>query len=350
MKLPALDPAAALTLCVGLAVAGAFCYIVGIMALAFPKHIIETQRGGQPFGRLANVGFFCLYGIGQAGALFLPLVGSWFGPVSVQLPVYQATMLLWNLVFISALGMKSFAKDETVGIVVIVVATVMLIDAGPVESSLCWRHAARSWPWSWLGSGDDASGSLADCAAPVLTSTWLLLVALLWLWSTIGMARDALGAPGFSPTTQMCIYVLAQGIGTPGITSLGKIFALATGRGLVACGVLFALIGSTNTLSSILAAQRIDQGRFIPYASVTSLLFNQLTGLLLWEDWRTIRMWASYVGIHVLVVLGLYMLSSAQLVSVLEYSNVARQDSLRRLHAPNGAPPYVLHASGRESG
>lgn len=328
MLLPKLNPPAALALCVALAVAGSFSYIFGIMSLAYPQHLVETRRG-RPFGICANVGFFCLYGLGQAGALFLPLIGSWYGPVSVQLPVYQATMLLWNLVFISLLGMKRFAKDEMVGVIVIVVAVTMLIDAGPVEDTAC------SFRFSRLDR--DAAGDMpTDCAAPgwygTLTSAWLLLVALLWLASTIGMARDALGAP--TPrTAQLAIYVLAQGIGTPGVTSLGKIFALVSGRDLLVAGVLFALVGATNTLSSILAAQRLDQGQFIPYASVASLLFNQLTGLLVWQDWRTIHLWASYVGIHVLVVLGLYLLSSAQ-AGTIEYSNVVRQDSLKRLSSP----------------
>ena len=82
MKLPNLDQGIGLALCVALAVAGSFCYILGIMALAYPQHLVETHRGGQPFGRCANLGFFCLYCLGQGGALMLPLVGSWFGSVS----------------------------------------------------------------------------------------------------------------------------------------------------------------------------------------------------------------------------------------------------------------------------
>ena len=42
-----------------------------------------------------------------------------------------------------------------------------------------------------------------------------------------------------------------------------------------------------------------------------ALLLNQLSGLVIWGDAHTIDLWVSYVGIHVLIVLGIYDLSSA---------------------------------------
>ena len=85
-----------MSVCLSLSVLGSLSYVLGIMALAYPAFLV-SQRGGQPFSTCHNLGFLALYALGQAGALFLPLVASWFGPVSILLPVYQASMLLWNL-------------------------------------------------------------------------------------------------------------------------------------------------------------------------------------------------------------------------------------------------------------
>lgn len=48
-----------------------------------------------------------------------------------------------------------------------------------------------------------------------------------------------------------------------------------------------------------------------------------MSGLLLWDDWRTIKLWVSYTGIHVLIVLGIYDLSSAG-SDLFELANQAR--------------------------
>ncbi len=53
-------------------------------------------------------------------------------------------------------------------------------------------------------------------------------------------------------------------------------------------------------------------------------MLEQVSGLVLWEDWRTIKLWVSYTGIHVLIVLGIYDLSSAG-SDVIEFAAQARR-------------------------
>mmetsp|Transcript_11026 Transcript_11026/g.28230 ORF Transcript_11026/g.28230 Transcript_11026/m.28230 type:complete len:309 (-) Transcript_11026:513-1439(-) len=262
------------------------------MAIALPAFLVENKRNHEPFPRWAEICFLGLYGVGQSGALVLPLVASWYGPTSIQLPVYQASMLMWNLVLMSALGMESFKKNQKVGTEVIVVATIMLIDAGPIADPAI-----------------DAA-AYENIGTTMYTLVWLGVLTALWLFSLFGMVGDAMGSK-YSPTFTMLIYVVAQGIGTSATTSLGKLLNLADGNAFYAVCALYGLAGATNTYSSVIAAQKLNQADFIPFASVCSLLLNQVGGLLLWEDWRTIKLWVSYTGIHVLIVLGIYDLSSA---------------------------------------
>ncbi len=88
------------------------------------------------------------------------------------------------------------------------------------------------------------------------------------------MVRDLCNA-GYSENTLMAIYVAAQGIGTSATTSLGKLLSLADGPALMVVGVLYGLAGATNTYSSVIAAKKLNQADFIPFASVASLLLNQ---------------------------------------------------------------------------
>ena len=75
---------------------------------------------------------------------------------------------------------------------------------------------------------------------------------------------------------------------------------------------------------------------------------NQLTGLILWEDWRTIRSWVSYVGIHVLILLGTYDISSADLF---EHVRETRRGNLAVVGKSLSMPviPFV-RTSGRPEG
>ena len=200
-----------LPLCVALSVLGSASYVFSIMAIAYPAFLVE--RGREPFSPAINMAFIGLYGLGQGGALVLPLVATWFGPVSIQLPIYQASMLITNMVVMSALKMETFAKNQRVGTEVIVVATVMLMDAGPDVPD------------------DDAEVAPPSLASP-LALLWISFVGVLWVGSMVGMTRDVLGRQ-HSARTLMAVYVVAQGVGTSATTTLGKLLSLTRGPAMV---------------------------------------------------------------------------------------------------------------------
>ena len=304
-----------LFLCVVLSAIGSASYILGIMALAYPAFLVKTKRNGEPYSSLVEYGFLGLYVVGQSGALVLPLVASWYGPVAIALPVYQATMLMWNMIVMSMLDMQSFTKSEMTGTLVLMVSSFMLLEAGPTASD---RRDAESY---------DNVGT----AGPLL---WILFLAALWAASAWGMYIDFTGKQPLPPGGVMATYVVAQGVGTSGTTSLGKIFSLnKSGVGVLVTLVLYVLCGATNTYSSIAAAKKINQGEFIPFASCCSLLLNAATGLVLWEDGESITMWVTYGGIYVLVILGVYLLSSADVVQLVRFE---RQRKLTALAETTG--------------
>ena len=207
-------------------------------------------------------------------------------------------MLMWNMIVMSVLGMQSLTKSEMIGTLVLMVSSFMLLEAGPRASA---ARDAESY---------DQIGTLG----PLL---WILFLAFLWGVSAWGMVVDFMEKRPLPPGGVMATYVVAQGIGTSGTTSLGKILPLTkSGSGLFVTLILYALCGSTNTYSSIAAAKKINQGEFIPFAFCCSLLLNAATGLVLWEDGKSITMWVTYAGIYVLVILGVYLLSSADVVQL----------------------------------
>ena len=222
-----------LPLCVALSVLGSASYVFSIMAIAYPAFLVE--RGREPFSPAINMAFIGLYGLGQGGALVLPLVATWFGPVSIQLPIYQASMLITNMVVMSALKMETFAKNQRVGTEVIVVATIMLMDAGPDVPD------------------DDAEVAPPSLASP-LALLWISFVGVLWVGSMVGMTRDVLGRQ-HSARTLMAVYVVAQGVGTSATTTLGKLLSLTRGPAMVV--VMVAVPQRSHTVPLHLVALHI---------------------------------------------------------------------------------------------
>ena len=62
------------------------------------------------------------------------IVGSWFGPVSLSVPVVMVSKLLFNMVLMGlVLRMTSFSKDQQVGTYCIACAILTLPEVGPMD-------------------------------------------------------------------------------------------------------------------------------------------------------------------------------------------------------------------------
>ena len=55
---------------------------------------------------------------------------------------------------------------------------------------------------------------------------------------------------------------------------------------------------SLPRLTVPLLALQVDQALFVPATVMATLVFNMLTGILLWEDWKVIHQWIAYVMVR----------------------------------------------------
>lgn len=285
-----------MALAVALSMVGSLCYVISLMAVAFPAFIVRTKRNGTEYSVWAQGCFLLLYSLGQLGAAGFSTIGSWFGPVAITLPVYMGSMMLWNLIVMSALRMQSFSRSQQIGILVLVIATIMLIDAGPSAEA-----------------SDGKSG--IDLVSSTPSIVWALAVGVTWGLSCAGMVADLCAEEDLTQTQLMLIYVTAQATATSAVTTLGKLLVMTEGAAFMVVGMLLATTAFTNVYSNIMAARKINQAQFIPLASCLTLIINQLTGLIMWEDWATIHSWVTYTGIHILIVLEMYDICKPDLLA-----------------------------------
>ena len=99
-------------------------------------------------------------------------------------------------------------------------------------------------------------------------------------------------------------------------TSVGKIFAVANGAILGVCIGLSVVTAVVNVGSLMMAASNVNQGIFVPLQTCATLGTNMVTGLLIWEDATVVTQWFAYVALYWLMGLGIYMLTSADLLEL----------------------------------
>ena len=353
-------------LCIGLSAFGGFLEVSSTMVLAFPE--FKTKMGAwQPSkcrDRIMMVLNLVLMGVASVAYI----VGSWFGPVSLSVPVVMVSKLLFNMVLMGlVLRMTSFSKDQQVGTYCIACAILTLPEVGPMDQP-----------------GADV---LALIVQPVALA-WISVLTLATLVCVVGMvvlARRAKRAAKLAATAKkmarqsnspgrpsdaepdgsaagecvsLIVYTMAQaraqfgalrrdsaqfsdlrtrvhdgagGVGGARHVDLEDVCARPAHarraldddrplrplrrrqRRLAHPGgdggphrlaartegaAPAALALSHLRLTTPLLPLQVDQALFVPATVMATLVFNMLTGILLWEDWKVIHQWIAYVMVR----------------------------------------------------
>ena len=76
----------------------------------------------------------------------------------------------------------------------------------------------------------------------------------------------------------------------------------------------------------------LNRTKYIPTKMCLSLFLNAITGVLVWEDWRVIYSWLGYICTFLLMLLGVYLMSTLEFFIVVKSEQkdavVARTDSI----------------------
>jgi len=140
-------------------------------------------------------------------------------------------------------------------------------------------------------------------------------------------------------TIPLLVYTTAQVVAAVMSTSVSKMFPK------VACNLpvfllllflagFFALV---NVVSLILAATAVNQDLFVPATVMATIITNALTGILLWQDWDLIPQKLAYITVHLIMILGIYLLAPDDLLTSYRNEKLAEavEDTLHvNLHEP----------------
>jgi hypothetical protein len=297
-------------------VLGGLLRVVATMVLAFPEYL-EKKRGVPLGGGRKRTGTHIV--LISISAL-ISMMGTFFGPVSIAVPVLTGSQLMFNVVAMGViLRMRTFDKAQRVGTYVVFLSVLSLIDVGP-----------------GVQDGQDLMSLLESTRAKL----WSFVIGLSMVVSTIctlPLTREDTGSQ-FSVYHKHAILTLTIGsaMSNVAMATLGKALSLLTGDKLYLAGVLYIVTGLLGTLFSVVSSTICEQGVFTPLSAVALIVANAVTGIIVWEDWKVINTWLAYICAILLMCCGVYLLADVDILeNILRKKKVASSGLRPFLQAPD---------------
>jgi len=275
-----------------LATSAGIVQVLGITVLQYTKHLEKT--GEASFSKASKKFFVVLNIVTDLVATALFTMANAEGPVALSMPFRNAAQLLSNMGLQMALGITDYTKSMRVGTCVVFFAVMCLGDNGPAPQP-----------------GRDTLELLSTYEGIGCMLGLLLIVCL----GMVGVY--ALQSKPSESTSKISAYAAVIAGSSALVASGGKVMLTLDGHRLYlwASIVLWVSLGVLNTAALTAAAKYTDAAVLLPVSRCLNLLLNCVAGLCVWQDWRVIDGWTSYIAVYSLIIIGTYELSSLDALS-----------------------------------
>lgn len=330
------EPTQNLTLCVAIMAFSGFLRVIATMVLAFPDFLAKNR--GSPLGGTAKqqkcygVLFVCLHVLILTIAAGMSIVGSFYGPVSIAVPVQTGSQLLFNVAAMGiVLNMRAFDKAQRTGTYVVFFSVLSLMDVGP-----------------GLQDGQDVMVLLSETNA-LVWSTILSLAMVIAAIFTVPLLRKDSGAsePSFFERHSFLTLTIGVTVSNVGMATSGKTLGILTGTEFAIAAVYYVVASLLGLIFSIVSATSCDQGIFTPLSSVALIIVNMITGIIIWEDWKVIDTWLGYMCACMLMCCGVYLLAEVDVIEKFA-KNKAAEIVGRPTYDQNAPDALAENAGGGE--
>lgn len=308
------EPTQNLSVCILIMTVSGFLRVVATMVLAFPDYLekkraaharsIAAERGevGEPISKKDQCHATLLvlgHVIILALAAVASIVGTFFGPVSIAVPVQTGAQLLFNVIAMGLiLQMRIFNKAQRTGTYVVFFSVLSLIDVGPDIQNNQDIIALLSQPTAWVWS---------------LCITFAMILSAVCTVPLLLLEHDE-SAPSIFHKLSFVNLTIGVTMSNVGMATAGKTLGILSG-GAFGVGLTYYLISSLlGLLFSIVSATACDQGIFTPLSSVALIVVNAFTGIIIWEDWKVIDTWMGYFCACMLMCCGVYLLAEVDIL------------------------------------
>ena len=283
-----------LQLCVAIMSFSGFLRVVATMVLAYPDFAAKRRGARSTEGILF---YIMLHVLILAVAAFVSIIGSFYGPISIAIPVQTGATLLFNVIAMGiVLKMRAFNKAQRTGTYVVFFSVLSLIDVGPSPQD-----------------GQNVIELLLQTDAMI----WCLFVSasiVVAAVMTVPLFLTKKESGNIFHNNSFLTLTFGVTMANVGMATAGKTLGSLTGVSFTFALIYYLVASALGLLFSICSATECDQGIFTPLTSVTLILVNMITGIIIWQDWKTIDTWIGYMCACFLMCCGVYLLAEVDLV------------------------------------
>jgi len=288
---------------------GAGLQVTAILVLAYPEfqktknNVKYTEKFEKLF---MPMNILCQF----AGGLF-NTASTWYGPVSILVPINVSAQLLFNMFFFGALGIEHFPTDVRIGTSVVALGALLLPNVGPSAQD-----------------GQDVM-ELFDHLPAKLWMSILVGSTAISGYYCIGWIEEKSRSGFLNHEYKDLIIMIAKVSSGVLASSLSKFLAGTAGLSFVTTVIGFVACSLVVGAVSILQATETDQSSFVPISSCGIQFINAITGLIIWQDYLVVQSWPGYFTVMMQILLGVYLISSMDTFSSSVDSNYALAQSVK---------------------
>jgi len=282
---------------VGLSAICGFVNVLAILVLAYPEH--QKNKYNTEYSAFFEKCLVPCNLLLQATIGILGTMATWYGPVSIVVPVSASATLLANMILFGMLGIEKFTKDVQVGTMIVVSGAIILPAVGPtVQQNQHMVELLDSWH------------SVIWALVLVIATVGSGAYCVNYMWSKGQQGTN----PSSKPKHLFTILLAARVSSAVLSTSLSKLLVSFKGFAFFLVVVAYLACSVVLVATSLLQATEVDQKTFVPASACGMQFINALTGLIIWQDWLVIQSWVSYATVMAQILMGLYLISSMDFV------------------------------------
>ena len=283
--------------------------VVAILALAYPE-FQKTVNNAKYSDRIEKL-FVPMNILFQLISGLLNTISTWYGPISIIIPINVSSQLLSNMFFFGMLGIEKFPKDVRVGTFIVASGALILPLVGPTAQE-----------------GQDVVQLFEHLPAELWTAILVISTAITGYYCVVWIGEKSKNGTVNHDYKDFILMTAKVASGVLS-TSLSKFLVGTSGWNFSV--TLVGFIGCSLTVSSvsILQATETDQSVFVPISSCGVQLLNAFTGLIIWQDYLVVQSWFGYFTVVMQIVLGVYLISSMDEYSSSVDSNYALAQSVK---------------------
>jgi len=281
--------------CIAFSIASGCVAALSVNTAAYPVHLENSGKRLTPFTDVQRFAFAfvsLLLAVVQLGTFLVALDN---GPMSLTIWVSCAVGLMTNMLLQMSLQIKRYTKSMRTGILVLSCAVTVLVETGPVR-----RDGQK----------------LSDCFFTVEAFVCSLLqflcigFGMAWLSRSRAAPATCLRKTGSYALVSASATVLAVSSAKAALESLAH-----EEHGWTLLSILIGAPAALLTLTVDAAAMiAVDVSVYVPTTRCLQLLQASFVGLCIWQDHLAIDAWTAYAMVHALLLLGVYQVSTFDVV------------------------------------